>query len=595
MIRCIAVVFGIVILLSFCTLASCHEGDVWQISIPSAKTKLSEYAAAMTPDGRYIVMGMRELTGWTEVYVLDRLTGDHDLVTIDSDGNQAFGEHSGSRSISGDGRFVAFSTAATIDPDNVNGYSQVYVRDRLLRCTQLITQSASGDVYAYDSNGEAISDDGMYVAYRSRVPIIVDGETVSWRRIYRYDRVTGQRTLESAASDGSAANEEVSDFSMSADGRCIAFSSGATNLVPEGSNGRLFVYLRDCVSRQTTRIVGDYTNHLFIYPLISADGSTIVFSALPADRYGHPTDSRPALFAYEREAGVLSSFVITGSGGQVDQLQVTSVSGDGRYVIFVSDADGIVTGDNDGGSDVFEFDRVTHEVRSISTPGQSDAFGGIISADGRYAAFSTQATDSDYPMQAFIRQMLPGDEEVTAPAEWFNPGWNWFSIPLDPAGWPDPSNLLGLNVQNRVFRFNPVGKWWELYPNDVHYLVRGQGYLLWLDRPIEPSYDGLEPDGDFEIPLPEAGWTWIGCPYNHPVPIAELRIRDESTGSIRTATEDTTAPDPWVNWNLVWWESPVDTWRISSLSGQDNDSLYPWRGYLVWSNTRDTTLLVPGP
>ena len=134
----------------------------------------------------------------------------------------------------------------------------------------------------------------------------------------------------------------------------------------------------------------------------------------------------------------------------------------------------------------------------------------------------------------------------------------------------------------------------ELYPDDFSTLARGRGYLLWLmAAPTAPSYEVWSPTGDFEITLPEAGWTWIGQPFDHDTLLSTCTIRNNATGVTRTAMEDSAAVDPWVNWSFPWWDSAADSWDMLSLPGPGNMSLLPWHGYLVWAYTRDLTLTVP--
>ena len=188
--------------------------------------------------------------------------------------------------------------------------------------------------------------------------------------------------------------------------------------------------------------------------------------------------------------------------------------------------------------------------------------------------------------------------EVQAPDGWLNPGWNYFSIPLDPADGSDASSLLGFNCDNIVYRWNPVTKNIELCPNDFTDLARGRGYLMWLwTTPPAPSYEACPPTGSFEIALPEAGWTWIGQPFDHDTLLSTCSIRNNTTGFTRTAMEDQMAVDPWINWNFVWWDSQAGgsngTWDIVWLGSATNNSLLPWHAYLVWANTRNLTLIVP--
>ena len=87
-------------------------------------------------------------------------------------------------------------------------------------------------------------------------------------------------------------------------------------------------------------------------------------------------------------------------------------------------------------------------------------------------------------------------------------------------------------------------------------------------------------------------------PRNQPYLVHDLIVRlYDPAGNLieeRTMEEDDGAgADRWINWNILWWHSGQDSWRLLGLAGADDDTLHPWYGYLVWANTRDLTLIVP--
>ena len=63
--------------------------------------------------------------------------------------------------------------------------------------------------------------------------------------------------------------------------------------------------------------------------------------------------------------------------------------------------------------------------------------------------------------------------------------------------------------------------------------------------------------------------------------------------NIASRVQDAAAPDPWLNWNWIFWDSYVDTARILSMGGGDDDSLRPWYGYRVWADVGNLRLTVP--
>jgi len=86
----------------------------------------------------------------------------------------------------------------------------------------------------------------------------------------------------------------------------------------------------------------------------------------------------------------------------------------------------------------------------------------------------------------------------------------------------------------------------------------------------------------------------IGHPHDHDLDLADVRVRNNSSGETRTAAEDSNAPDRWVNWNWLYWDSAGQSARILGLGGGvDDESLHPWRGYRVWTEADGLTLIVP--
>jgi hypothetical protein len=184
--------------------------------------------------------------------------------------------------------------------------------------------------------------------------------------------------------------------------------------------------------------------------------------------------------------------------------------------------------------------------------------------------------------------------EQAAPEGFVNPGWNWISIPEEPYE-PDAGRIFGEpNVTNRLYRWNPVDKNIELCPDDFTKMEVGRGYLLFSLIDQSPAYSALPGElGDFEIPLTNMGWTWIGQPHPWVTTVDELAIRDEATSVVRTAMEDYFAPDPWMNWNILYWDSMQDTYGLVGFNGVDDYALRPWMGYRVWTHRDGLTLLVP--
>jgi len=270
--------------------------------------------------------------------------GTTERVSVDSEGNQANGTSSG-RSISADGRFVAFgSTASNLVPSDANGTWDIFIRDRGTATTNPSTRRVSiatdgGDPNAY-SGLPVISADGQSVAFESQATNLVAGERNGFMDVFVWDAATTPKiTRVSVASDGTEANGDSGMGGMTPDGQRVVFWSDATNLVAGGTNGARNVFVHDRVSGETT------------LASVAADG-------------GLPNGS--------------SDF--------------GSISADGRFVAFVSYATNLVAGDTNGVRDAFVRDLLLGVTRRVSVASDGtqangeSRYGTALSADGRYVA-----------------------------------------------------------------------------------------------------------------------------------------------------------------------------------------------------------------
>ncbi len=354
------------------------------------------------------------------IYVHDRQTGEASLISVNSDG--VIGrEGSANPSISADGRFVAFdSDASNLVPDDSNGSRDVFVHDRQTGETSLISVNSNGVQGNGNSGDPSISADGRFVAFSSRASNLVLDDTNERYQIFVHDRQTGETFLISVNSDGVPGDHDSSDPSISADGRLVAFTSEATNFSSADTNlwfvGDVFVHDRQTgetsmVSVSSDGVQGDdahgepKTNGSW-YPSISADGRFVAFYALASNLVPDDTDDNCDVFVRDLQTGE-TSLVSRSSDGIKgnDDSSGPSISADGRFVAFSSEASNLVPDDTNNGSgifvngrDIFVHDRQTGETSLVSVSsdgvqGSGDSRASSISADGRFVAFSSEASD----------------------------------------------------------------------------------------------------------------------------------------------------------------------------------------------------------
>ena len=350
-----------------------------------------------------------------DVFLYDRVARATTLVSHDAGSSAGTGNaESIAPVISADGRWIVYSSGATNLVDGLpDGLAQfrLFLYDRVSGNTTLVSSSADLEAEGCGGCGAlsaAISADGRFIAYTSSAPDIVpgqqDGNEVN--DVFLYDRTTGKTVLVSHAGTpaSTVADSISSSFSMSADGRFIAFDRRPNP--PRGlGDGEVLLY--DRLSAAVTPIAPGGA------PTISADGGSVAF--LSASRQVIPgqvdaNGSALDVFLYSRAARTIALVshaagrpTTTGNGASAPPEAfpplLPLVSADGRYVAFFSRATNLVPRQATPGGALFLYDRTSGSVILASRKGSSPttSASGIqsatMSADGRFIAFDTLATD----------------------------------------------------------------------------------------------------------------------------------------------------------------------------------------------------------
>jgi Ca2+-binding RTX toxin-like protein len=328
--------------------------------------------------------------------------------------------------MSADGRYVVFqSTATNLVGGDVNGFFDVFLRDTLTGTTTLLSTATGGTQGNNVSSVAAITDDGRYVFFNSTATNLVAGDSNAVLDVFMRDTQTGVTTRVSTLSDGSQANGASQNVDVTGNGAFIGFQSTATNLVAGDSNGFSDVFVKNLSTGAVTRVsVADdesQANGNSLVARLSDDGNRVSFvstaSNLTAnDSNGAVTD----IFVRDIAAGTTTLVSVSTGGGSGDaQSSGASISGNGRYVVFQSDATNLVAGDTNGTTDIFVRDLQTNTTTRVSTAtdgSQSNDLSGqaVISADGRYVVFFSLASnlvqgDTNGLRDIFLKDMVTGN------------------------------------------------------------------------------------------------------------------------------------------------------------------------------------------
>ncbi|MFC6674097.1 TolB family protein [Marinobacterium aestuariivivens] len=404
-----AAFFGWVLISTF-ALAGITE----RVSVNSAGVEGNNFSnvPAISADGRFVAFrsGASNLVagdtnGTGDVFVHDRATGATSRVSVNSSGVEGNGDSARDiPAISADGRFVAFvSGANNLVAGDTNGEEDIFVHDRDIGATFRVSIDSAGNQANGSSFEPAISADGHFVVFHSFASNLVAGDT-NPLDVFVHDRVTGATTRVSVDSSGNQAAGGSARPAISADGRFVAFGSGASNLVTGDTNGRPDVFVHDRDTGATTRVSVDSAgiegNSDSDNPAISADGRFVAFNSRASNLVAGDTNGRYDVFVHDRVTGTTSRMSVDSAGveGNGDSFTQSDISADGRFTTFPSRASNLVTGDTNSTNDVFVHDRLTGTTSRVSVDSAGVEANGsssnpAISADGRFVAFSSGASN----------------------------------------------------------------------------------------------------------------------------------------------------------------------------------------------------------
>lgn len=316
--------------------------------------------------------------------------------------------------LSADGSLVAWaSPASNLVPDDTNNDVDVFVTDRRTGAIERVSVASDGTQADAFSLLPDISADGRYVGFSSGATNLVPGDTNGRSDVFVRDRSTGKTERVSVASGAVQADGSSRDPAISADGRFVAFDSDGTNLVPGDTNGHVDVFVRD---RQTgtTEMVPAPEGTEGGTPSISADGRMVVYLTS-----GGPMGFQ--VFSYDRQARTTALVSAGPDGGIGDNASYgPSIGADGRTAVFYSYAGNLAAGDTNGQLDVFVRDLKAGTTERVSTGTKGAEGNGMselptISDDGRYVAFQSTSgnlvdDDTNRRSDIFVHDRTPGPE-----------------------------------------------------------------------------------------------------------------------------------------------------------------------------------------
>jgi Tol biopolymer transport system component len=290
--------------------------------------------------------------------------------------------------------------------------------------TQRVSVSSTGTAGDDFSVLAAISGDGRFVAFWSLASTLVPGDTNGTSDVFVHDRQAGTNERVSVNSNEEQANASSAGAAITPDGRFVAFTSDALNLIPgDVDDAASDVFLRD---RQAGTTEGISTTQPPSGPVLhsgspalSADGRLVAFNSRESNLVAGDTNDRFDIFVFDRQTQTTERVSLSSAGleGNNDSLG-PSISADGRVVAFTSDADNLVVGDGNFDTDIFVHDRQTQTTvrSSVRSDGTETGFelgslNAALSADGQVVAFESEgalvAEDGGFPVDVFVHDEQP--------------------------------------------------------------------------------------------------------------------------------------------------------------------------------------------
>lgn len=305
-----------------------------------------------------------DTNGCTDIFLHDALNRTTTRLSVDSSGNQSdciFNTVLGSFDpyISADGRFVAFSSAAkNLISNDTNNFNDIYIHDISTRATTRVSVDSIGNQSNGASSSPALSSDGRFVVFVSSASNLVREDTNNAEDIFVHDRLNRTTRRVSIGPSGTQSNSRSSHPSISSNGQFVVFDSDASNLVPGDTNGFFDIFLHNISNQTTIRVSiassGEQGNRQTDTGSISADGRFVAFSSFASNLVPGDIDFTSDIFLHDTLSRTTIRVSVDPSGNQGNgQSQAPSVSSDGRFVLFKSTSSNLVREDTNSTSDFF--------------------------------------------------------------------------------------------------------------------------------------------------------------------------------------------------------------------------------------------------
>ena len=370
-----------------------------------------------------------DTNGFQDVFVRDTQLNTTTRISVSTAGTQGNDASWGILNITDDGRYIVFhSNATNLVAGDTNGFTDVFLRDTQLNTTTRVSISTAGTQGDSYSNGGRLSSDGRYVIFSSNATNLVAGDTNGSADTFIRDTQLNTTTRVSVANDGSQSDGYSQTYGMTTDGRYVVFSSDATNLVAGDTNGFNDVFVRDTQLNTTTRIsvstAGVETDAYSIGYTISSDGRYVAFQSEATNLVANDTNGLSDVFVRDTQLNTTTRVSISTAGVEGDgEMSSSVISDDGNFVLFSAGSTNLVANDTNASDDLFVRDILSNTTTRVSVGlngNQLDNVYGdaVITNNGAYVVFiSSSSNVVDNDTGGFSDAFLVGITYTTSPLQ----------------------------------------------------------------------------------------------------------------------------------------------------------------------------------
>ncbi len=373
-----------------------------------------------------------DANGVPDIFLRDRTTGRTTLVSVSSAGVQG-DKASDATWLSWLGRYAFFqSESGTLAPNDTNGFCDAFLRDLWQRTTTRVSVGPGGAQGDECSFAAGISGLGRYLLVNTFASNLAPVGGPGHSNLLVKDRRTGRTTVATVGPGGEPSDAAIGDRvasrvsgGITADGRWVAFSTTATNMVAGDSNGQRDVFRRDRQAGRTALVSVNAggaapANGASTFRGLSEDGNLVVFSSNATDLVAEPTTpGRTHVYVRDMAAGRTWRISRGLGGAEADNSSggIGPVSFNGRFVLFNSAASNLVAGDTNAAPDTFVHDLRTGANALVSRAADGGQIAppgvfigsGDLSPDGSVVAFVSAAPgvvpgDTNGALDVFVRQ-----------------------------------------------------------------------------------------------------------------------------------------------------------------------------------------------